>query len=148
MPIPIPMRQIAAFRQRLVGDPNLDPLSAQLVAFVDGRVYPGYLADQNQPEYPCITLYQTEANQAVFAPRTFDYGVMQLQIYSKAGQQELYDIYELVTQLLHEKKTLLSTQGLCVHQVREIYSDTGGFIPQDSVWQLTVKYLFRASVMG
>ena len=144
--MPVPMRQVAAFRQRLVGDPNLDPLSAQLAAIVDDRVYPVYLVDVIEPVYPCITLYQTENRTPVWAPRTFDPGVMQLQIYSKRDQQECWDIYELVTQLLHDQKTRVSTGEICFHEIRETFSDTGIWIAIDSVWQLTVKYLFRASV--
>jgi hypothetical protein len=146
--VPTPTRQIAAFRQRLVGDPSLDPLSAQLVAIVGDRVYPTFLVDVIQPVYPCITLFQSQAEQAVWAPRTFDYGVMQLQIWSKKDLQECWDAYELVTQLLHEKKTLTSTSQLCVHQVREIWSDSGIWVAEDSVWRQSVRYQFRASVIG
>jgi hypothetical protein len=73
---------------------------------------------------------------------------MQLQIWSKKDLQECWDAYELVTQLLHEKKTLTSTPHLCVHQVREIWSDSGIWVAEDSVWRQSVRYQFRASVIG
>jgi hypothetical protein len=143
-----PARPIAAFRQRLVGDPNLDPLSAALVAIVGERVGPSFAVDENdQPVYPCITLYQTEGKQALWAPRTFDPSVMQLQIYSKSSQQECWDCYELCTKLLHNQHTLTSSSGLCLHQIVEIFSNSGLWIPEDSVWQLTVRYRFFATVL-
>ena len=133
------MRQMAAFRLRLTED-------AALAVLVGDRVYPTHIVDVAEPVYPCITLFQAEGNQAVWLPRTFDFGVMLVQIYSKVDLQECYDIYELVTQLLHEQKTAVSRAGACFHQIREIWSNSGLWIREDSVWQQSARYLFRVSV--
>ena len=146
-----PQRPIAAFRARLLE-------SVALTAFVNllpdgsvdpqgGRIYPRHIVDVREPVFPCITLFMGDGNQAVWAPRTFNPAHMLVQFYSTRDVQDCFDMYELASPLLHGQKNALSTAELCVHEVREVWANSGLYVKESGTWQLSARYLFRASII-
>lgn len=131
---------LAALRTRILA---LDGVSA-----VGDRVYPVHAADVEQPEYPCITLFHMRGKRGVWMPRVNDPSVVLVQEYSKMDAQEAFDLYEIVSEGLHDQKTLTSGGGVCFHEIRELDMKGPIWIAKNSVWQTSHWFLYRSSTAG
>lgn len=142
-----PQRPIAAFRKRLVDDPELQAfVGADTDLETGARVYPDDVVDVEQAVYPCITLSFDRARLTTAAPRTIDPGFMTVEFWSKEDQLVCYRMYEIATQLLHDQKARLSTAEFCCHFVQEVDYQRARFIKTRSAWRVAAIYKFRASI--
>lgn len=134
-------RYLHAIRARLLAD-------AQLTAMIGDRVFPMHLADVTEAQYPCVTFFQKDGRQApgTFAPRLVDPAHVLIQAYTQRDISELYDIYDRIQVMLHEQKQSVSNSEVTIHDIREIWANSGIYDKPTNTWQLSTLYIVRASL--
>jgi len=88
--------------------------------------------------YPCIILDISEGTMVGLA------GVgraeLEIRIYSKKNKQHLWEIYELVKGLLHNKERNITTSEVLIHAIYEAELRDNVFDGANQVWELRARY--------
>ena len=143
---------LGAVRERLVASTDL-----QTYVGVDGtasdptaaRVIVKYTIDTTLQAYPAVTLYQERAQLDPTITRTWNPGFVLVSCYSNRDVEEPLEMYEIISPLLHGKKTEVSSSilGVCVHEVVERDVRGPRWVEETSCWRLDILYRIRASVI-
>lgn len=134
-------RYLAAIRTHLLSDPAI-------ASAVASRIYPMHLSSFAEPEYPCVTLWQKQGalSAVTFCPRMWNPAQVIIQVYSQKDIQEVFDISERITVMLHEKNQSISNGEVCFHEAKEIWANSGIYDKNTNAWQLSLLYRIRASL--
>lgn len=106
---------------------------------VNVPVYPGHMSGIQNPVFPCITLNKRgETRPDLIA----DDDKLYLSVWSKVGDEELWDIYNQVKKLLN-LKSIPGTIGSDYHSIlwmREIYLNDNLYEQKTFTHQLATRY--------
>jgi len=141
------LRHIAAIRSRLLQSESLVPI----VAFTPDNVpaiYASHVWDIKEPAFPCVTIYQAEANLGVWAPRVIDSGRIQIDCYSKLNSRQSNEMEEMVEAMLHTQNIYLNAQNpnAAFAECRKINWGMSMFESDTHAWRTTAMYLIRVFV--
>lgn len=88
--------------------------------------------------YPCIVLDIREGAAVGIAGA--GRAGLGIRIFSKKNKQQLWEIYELVKNLLHNKERDITTSELLIHAIFETELRDSGFDAGNQVWELRASY--------
>ncbi len=141
------LRHIAAIRSRLLQSSDLVSV---LALTPDGvpAVYASHIWDVAEPSFPCTTIYQAEANLAVWAPRLLDSGRIQIDCYSKLNSRQSNEMEEMVEAMLHTQNIHLNQQNVnaAFAECRKLSWNMSMFETDVHAWRVTSIYLIRVFV--
>lgn len=149
MSVPLPNRVIAAFRRILVADADLRIYVGEDTTTTTARVMQKWTIGPAQADYPAVTLWSPRARFDPTFPRTWNPGFVEVCCHSlREDQVACISMYEIISRLVHTKKTELSVAGsVCVHEVVERDVRDPVFLEQSSTWVGYFLYRVRASIV-
>lgn len=139
------LRHIAAIRSRLLQSTVLVPIVA-LTPDGTPAIYAANIFDVKEPAFPCVTIYQSEANLAVWAPRMLDPGRVLIECYSKLNNRQSSEMEEDIEAMLHKQEVLTSTVNAQFGEIRKLQWAMSQFDTDTRAWRVTSQYLIRVSV--
>ena len=150
-----PSSYLTAVRRRLIATPEIAALVGNDEA--TARIYPAETlavgADAealggNQPRYPLIVYYPAAGRWSVSPEITVDPVILWVQAYSKVSLAEALNLYGFIHSALHNRKQQVSTAECCIAEIRENMVARWQWIAEDAVWQVSTRFLIRASFLG
>lgn len=137
-------RHLAALRTRLLTDPDL----MGILGNDPTRIHLKFIYDVLEPQYPCVTISQVGAQDAVQFPRTYDPARIMFDTFvRKSDQSELcMQMSERIFDLVHTQKTRCSTADACFHEIKRIDEMTPSIDEATNSWRQTSIYQARVTV--
>ena len=141
------LRHIASIRSRLLQSTDLVPILALTPDNVPA-IYTEHIWNVQEPVFPCVTLYQPDANLGVWAPRLIDPGIVQIDCFSKLNNRQPSEMDEFIEGMLHKQESLLNQISATAQfgEIRKTNWNMALFDQDTRAWRVTTKYLVRVAV--